>query len=75
MHAGANTIHLFQFHDLSDRVFAVILHHPTAAQLAALAAIRGEEESWQATLEALGRFECPQIGPISAGTAHAVSGT
>ena len=60
-HAGPNTLLLYQFNDLSERVFAVLLHRPTPNQLATLADWRAHRHSWEATLASLGKFDIPPL--------------
>ena len=48
---------MFQYGDLSDRVFAVVLHHPTAAQLAELESSRNAKRALEETFARLGKFE------------------
>lgn len=69
VHPGENTLHLFQFHDHSDRIFAVVLHHPTAAQIAALQAARDRERALEDWIEDLGRFNVthPKLVAIPVG--------
>ncbi|KAI0359782.1 hypothetical protein OH77DRAFT_1419106 [Trametes cingulata] len=67
LRAGTNTLHLFQYRDHSDRVFAVLLHHPTRAQLSELQAVRAKENEWRQFLDGLGRIELrvPRLFPSS----------
>ncbi|OSD06651.1 hypothetical protein PYCCODRAFT_1422842 [Trametes coccinea BRFM310] len=64
---GRNTIKLYQYSDHSDRVFVVLLHHPTRAQLAELDASRAEDRKWREALADLWKFEVrvPRIFPPS----------
>ncbi|KAI0833584.1 hypothetical protein BC628DRAFT_1426212 [Trametes gibbosa] len=67
VHAGVNTLHIFQYRDHSERVFAAIIHHPTPAQLAELQAARDKERGWRQCLERIGRIELqvPRLFPTS----------
>ncbi|TFK87479.1 hypothetical protein K466DRAFT_662975 [Polyporus arcularius HHB13444] len=56
---GVNTLRLFQYRDHSDLAFAVILHHPTSAQLAELQRVRDQDRSWHEFLDRLGTFTLP----------------
>ncbi|TFK93654.1 hypothetical protein K466DRAFT_80661 [Polyporus arcularius HHB13444] len=56
---GVNTLRLFQYRDQSDLAFAVILHHPTSAQLAELQRVRDQDRSWHEFLDRLGTFTLP----------------
>ncbi|KAJ2969300.1 hypothetical protein NUW54_g12997 [Trametes sanguinea] len=53
--------------ELAERVFVVLLHHPTRAQLAELEASRVEDRKWREALADLWKFEVrvPQIFPPS----------
>ncbi|KAI0367949.1 hypothetical protein BV20DRAFT_949029 [Pilatotrama ljubarskyi] len=64
---GTNALHLFQYRDHSDRVFAALLHHPTRAQLAELQAARAKEHEWRQFIDGLGRIELrvPRLFPPS----------
>ncbi|CDO69723.1 hypothetical protein BN946_scf184687.g8 [Trametes cinnabarina] len=64
---GRNTIKLYQYSDHSDRIFVVLLHHPTRAQLAEHEASRAEDRRWRETLAELWKFEVrvPRIFPPS----------
>ena len=64
---GSNVIHLFQYRDHSDRVFAVLLHHPTRAQLAELQRLRDAEVQWRQSIQRLGKIELrvPKLFPAS----------
>ena len=66
-HSGQNVIHLFQYRDHSDRVFAVLLHHPTRAQLAELQGLRDAEVRWRQSIQRLGKIELrvPKLFPAS----------
>ncbi|KAI0663864.1 hypothetical protein C8Q70DRAFT_1050487 [Cubamyces menziesii] len=70
---GPNVIHLFQYRDHSDRVFAVLLHHPTRARLAELQRLRDAEVQWRQSIQRLGKIELrvPKLFPAS--WAHFVS--
>ncbi|OJT06650.1 hypothetical protein TRAPUB_2508 [Trametes pubescens] len=67
LHAGLNSIHLFQYRDHSDRAFLALLHHPTRAQLAELQATRDREREWRQFLHGLGHIELqvPRLFPAS----------
>ncbi|KAH9847656.1 hypothetical protein C2E23DRAFT_889757 [Lenzites betulinus] len=67
VHAGVNKLHVFQYRDHSDRVFVVIIHRPTRAQLAELQAARDRERGWRQGLERIGRIELqvPRLFPAS----------
>ncbi|KAI0719376.1 hypothetical protein C8T65DRAFT_53968 [Cerioporus squamosus] len=56
---GVNTLRLFQHRDHSDLAFAVVLHHPTAVQLAELQRVREQDRSWHEFLDGLGTFTLP----------------
>ncbi|RPD60163.1 hypothetical protein L226DRAFT_535092 [Lentinus tigrinus ALCF2SS1-7] len=56
---GINTLRLFQYRDHSDLVFAVILHHPTTAQLAEVQRVRDQDRLWHQFLDGLGTFTLP----------------
>ncbi|PIL35492.1 hypothetical protein GSI_02220 [Ganoderma sinense ZZ0214-1] len=73
VHPGENTLHLFQFRDHSDRIFAVVLHHPTTAQLAALQAARDRERALEDWIEDLGRFNLTQLKLIAIPVGNVVS--
>ncbi|KAI0787575.1 hypothetical protein C8Q74DRAFT_616495 [Fomes fomentarius] len=63
LHPGTNTLHMFQYRDHSDRMFAVVLHHPTAAQLAELQKARDSERDWRIFVDGLGNFNLPMPMP------------
>ncbi|KAL1949566.1 hypothetical protein VTO73DRAFT_8447 [Trametes versicolor] len=67
LHAGLNSIHLFQYRDHSDRAFLALLHHPTRAQLAELQTARDREREWRQFLHGLGHIELqvPRLFPAS----------
>ena len=54
-----NTLRLYQYRDHSDLAFAVVLHHPTAAQLAELQRTRDQDRLWHEFLDGLGTFTFP----------------
>ncbi len=45
LHPGFNTLQIYQHRDYSDRAFVIVLHHPTAAQLAELQRLRNQDRS------------------------------
>ena len=59
LHPGMNTLRMYQYRDHSDRMFAVVLHHPTAAQLAELQKARDSEVAWRSFVDGLGKFDLP----------------
>ncbi|KAI0707277.1 hypothetical protein C8Q76DRAFT_748563 [Earliella scabrosa] len=59
LHPGTNTLRMYQYRDHSDRMFAVVLHHPTAAQLAELQKARDSEVAWRSFVDGLGKFDLP----------------
>ena len=73
VHPGENTLHLFQFRDHSDRIFAVVLHHPTAAQLSTLQASRDRERALEDWIEDLGRFNLTQLKLVAIPVGNVVS--
>ncbi|KAI0325298.1 hypothetical protein GY45DRAFT_1438496 [Cubamyces sp. BRFM 1775] len=64
---GPNVVHLFQYRDHSERVFAVLLHRPTRAQLAELQGLRDAEVRWRQSIQRLGKIELrvPKLFPAS----------
>lgn len=67
-------MHMFQSTDLSEFLFAIILHHPTAAQLAAFAAARQAEREWQALYDRMGVIHIPPVSLPVPNLRHLVSG-
>lgn len=74
LYPGTNTLHMFQYRDHSDRMFAVVLHRPTAAQLAELQKARDSERDWRSFVDGLGNFNLPMPMPRLVGV-PAVSGS
>ncbi|RDX57503.1 hypothetical protein OH76DRAFT_1476882 [Lentinus brumalis] len=59
LHPGVNTLQIYQHRDYSDRAFAIVLHHSTAAHLAELQRLRNQDRSWREMLGRLGTFNIP----------------
>ena len=73
VHPGENTLHLFQFRDHSDRIFAVVLHHPTPKQLAEFQAARDRDRALEDWIDGLGRFDLPTPRLFTAPPGNVVS--
>ncbi|RPD75230.1 hypothetical protein L226DRAFT_570881 [Lentinus tigrinus ALCF2SS1-7] len=56
---GVNTLQIYQYRDFSNRVFAVVLHRPTAAQRAELQRFHDQDRMWHEMLDKLGTFDFP----------------
>ncbi|KAI0711936.1 hypothetical protein C8T65DRAFT_739392 [Cerioporus squamosus] len=67
LHPGSHTLQIHQYRDYSDRAFAIVLHHPTAAQLADLKRLRDQDRSWREMLDRLGTFSLP-VPPLKTPT-------
>ncbi|RPD61159.1 hypothetical protein L227DRAFT_563139 [Lentinus tigrinus ALCF2SS1-6] len=52
-------IQIYQYRDFSNRVFAVVLHRPTAAQRAELQRFHDQDRMWHEMLDKLGTFDFP----------------
>ncbi|KAI1796895.1 hypothetical protein LXA43DRAFT_878726 [Ganoderma leucocontextum] len=73
VHPAENTLHLFQLRDHSDRIFAVVLHHPTTAQVAALQTAHDRERALEDWIEGLGRFNLTQPKLVAIPVGNVVS--
>ncbi|TBU33370.1 hypothetical protein BD311DRAFT_433298 [Dichomitus squalens] len=73
VHPGDNTLHLFQFRDHSDCIFAVVLHRPTVEQLAEVEAVLKRERALEDWIEGLGSFNLPTPRLLHAPNGNVVS--